>query len=61
MVYLLAFQYEFSAMSEKSLFWHKEYRTKIASSFTELFTDAEVQRKFRNYFNYGYDKGTDGR
>ena len=48
-------------MSGKSLFWDKEYRTKIASSFTELFTDADVQRKFRNYYCYGYDKGTDGR
>ena len=48
-------------MSEKSTFWDKESRTKIADSFTALFTDTEVQRKFRNYYNYGYDKGNDGR
>ena len=48
-------------MAEKSLIWDKEYWYKIANSFTELFTDAETQRLFRNYYCYGHDKGGDGR
>lgn len=48
-------------MTSKSMFWDKTFRRKIADSFTELFTDGEVQRRFRNYYNYGEDKGGDGR
>ena len=48
-------------MSDKSTFRNKKFRRKIADSFTELFTDTETQRLFRNYSNYGYDKGGDGR
>lgn len=48
-------------MAEKSLTWDKEYWHKIAGTFTELFTSTEVQRLFRNFYNYGCDKGTDGR
>ncbi len=48
-------------MTEKSTFWDEECRIKIADSFTQLFTDEEVQRLFRNYFSYGYDRGDDGR
>ena len=48
-------------MAEKSLIFDKEYWTKIANSFTELFTDTEVQRLFRNYYRYGCDNGGDGR
>ena len=48
-------------MAEKSLIFDEEYRTKIADSFTELFTSKEVQRLFRNYYRYGCDKGGDGR
>ena len=48
-------------MSGKASFFDKQYWKKIANSFTELFTSAEVQRLFRNYYCYGYDKGGDGR
>jgi len=48
-------------MAEKSMVFDKEEWHKIASSFTELFTSAEAQRLFRNYYNYGSDEGTDGR
>ncbi len=48
-------------MTGKSMFWDKTFRRKIADSFTELFTDGEVQRRFRNYYSYGDDKGGDGR
>lgn len=48
-------------MAEKSLTWDKEYWHRLAGSFTELFTSAEAQRLFRNYYNYGYDKGGAGR
>lgn len=48
-------------MADKSLTWDRDYHTKIAHSFTELFTDEEVQRFFRNYYRYGEDKGGDGR
>ena len=48
-------------MSDKSTFRNKKFRRKIADSFTELFTDTETQRLFRNYSNYGYVKGGDGR
>ncbi len=48
-------------MAEKSLIFDEEYRTKIADSFTELFTNPEAQRLFRNYYRYGCDKGGDGR
>lgn len=48
-------------MAEKSDFFEEDCRTKIADSFIELFTDLEVQRKFRNYYCFGYDKGEDGR
>ena len=48
-------------MSGKASFFDKQYWKKIANSFTELFTSAEVQRLFRNYYRYGYDKGGDGR
>lgn len=48
-------------MTSKSMFWDETFRRKIADSFTELFTDREVQRRFRNYYNYGDDKGGDGR
>ncbi len=48
-------------MAEKSLTWDKEYWHKIAGTFTELFTSAEAQRLFRNYYNFGYDKGGEGR
>ena len=48
-------------MAGKSLTWDNRYWHKIANSFTELFTNTEVQRLFRNYYQYGCDKGTDGR
>ena len=48
-------------MAGKSMFWDKDFRKKIANSLTELFINTEVQRKFRNYYCYGYDRGTDGR
>ena len=48
-------------MAGKSVFWDKTLRKKIADSFTELFTDTETQRRFRNYYRYGYDRGDDGR
>lgn len=48
-------------MSGKAAFFDKQYWRKIANSFTELFTDAETQRLFRNYYRYGCDNGGDGR
>lgn len=48
-------------MAEKSVDFDKKEWFKIASSFTELFTDAELRRLFRNYYNYGCDTGGDGR
>lgn len=48
-------------MAGKSLTWDRDYWHKIAESFTQLFTDAEVQRRFRNYYQFGCDKGGDGR
>lgn len=47
-------------MSEKSVAFDRDFWQKIADSFTELFTDSETQRRFRNYYRYGYDKGGDG-
>lgn len=46
-------------MADKGDFF--EDMQKLARSFTELFTDPEAQRLFRNYYRYGYDKGGDGR
>lgn len=48
-------------MSDKSMIFDPEYRTRIAASFTELFTNTETQRLFRNLYRYGCDRGGDGR
>lgn len=48
-------------MTWKSMFWDENYRHEIAESFTELFTNPEAQRKFRNLYKFGEDKGGDGR
>ena len=46
-------------MAYKSDFF--EEMQKLAGSLTELFTDTETQRLFRNYYRFGCDKGGDGR
>ena len=46
-------------MAYKSDFF--EEMQKLARSLTELFTDTETQRLFRNYYRFGCDKGGDGR
>ena len=46
-------------MADKSDFF--EEMQKLAGSLTELFTDPEAQRLFRNYYRFGCDKGGDGR
>lgn len=48
-------------MADKSMVWDEEFRIKIANSLTELFVNAEVQRRFRNLYRFGEDKGGDGR
>lgn len=48
-------------MADKTDFFEEDDKVKIADSFTQLFTDAEVQRRFRNYYSFGCDKGGDGR
>lgn len=48
-------------MADKSDFFEEDDMLKIADSFTQLFTDAEVQRRFRNYYSFGADEGVDGR
>ena len=46
-------------MADKSDFF--EEMQKLAGSLTELFTNPEAQRLFRNYYRFGCDKGGDGR
>ena len=46
-------------MADKSDFF--EEMQKLAGSLTELFTNSEAQRLFRNYYRFGCDKGGDGR
>lgn len=46
-------------MAYKSDFF--EDMQKLADSLTELFTDSEIQRLFRNNYRFGCDKGGDGR
>lgn len=48
-------------MADKTDSFEEEEMVKIADSFTQLFTDAEVQRRFRNYYSFGADEGGDGR
>lgn len=48
-------------MADKGDSFDEEGLIKIADSFTQLFTDPEVQRKFRNYYSFGSDEGGDGR